>query len=347
MYESLTPQDRMTTGDSGAGYVNPTELFVPRASGLPDGSAVWKEWCLPFYQQFDLSFTGFLLNGKAGNMTHECQAFYTAFSYDGLTNNHRRSPDFPTVPSLEGNTPIFEEIDLPDGNATAAAQVVVQRYDAAGQGAQFMVFRGTLKSPSFYVAVVEAVWVLRPTLEAVEPLALSYLANLALGGHNDDRVTYVSDSLPRTGGRLGQVLSEVTFVVRNNGFNTLDLKELVLFGALSRLKEEKGAATEATATAGDSRQVNFVARARMDDDDDRGGDGASTARAIAPGAHGTLFVPQMTLPTIPGTYRLENGLRRLGIMGRDFTSSGNPRYVCTVIVTGEQVTFDILPEAMQ
>jgi len=347
MYESLTPQDRMTTGDSGAGYLNPTQLFAPRASGLPDGSAVWKEWCLPFYQQFDLSFTGFLLNGKAGNMTHECQTFYTTFSHDGLTNNHRRSPDYPMVPSLEGNTPVFEEIDLPDGNATAAAQVVVERYDAAGQGAQFMVFRGTLKSPSFYAAVVEAVRALHPTLEAVEPLALSYLARLALGGHNDDRVTYVSDSLPRTGGQLGQVLSNVAFVVHNNGFNTLDLNELVLYGALSPLQEGEEAATAAAAGQQEG-VVNFVARASNDDDNDDDGSGTITARSIAPGGQGTLIVPQMTLPTTPGSYRLEYGLRRLGILGRDFSSFGNPRYVCTVVIMREhKVQFKIEPEAMQ
>lgn len=348
MYESLTPQDRMTTGDSGAGYLNPTQLFEPRASGLPDGSAVWKEWCLPFYQQFDLSFTGFLLNGKAGKMTHECQAFYTAFSPDGLTNNHRRSPDYPIVPSLEGNTPVFEEIDMPDGDGSAAAQVVLNRYDAAGQGAQFMIFRGTLKSPSFYAAVVEGVRALRPTLEAVEPLALSYLARLALGGHNDDRVTYVSDSLPRAGGRLGQVLSDVAFVVRNNGWNTLDLNELMLYGALSPLQDQEKAAETTRAAAPGQQEVNFVARASDDDDNEDDGGGASTARSIAPGAQGTLIVPQLTLPTTPGSYRLEYGLRRLGIMGRDFSSFGNPRYVCSVVMIGEhKVQFEIEPEVMQ
>lgn len=79
MYEGLTPQDRVTTGDSGGGYLNPTELFGPRSSGLPDGRQVWKAWCMPLYQKFGTTFTGFLLNGSAGNMTHECQAFYAEY----------------------------------------------------------------------------------------------------------------------------------------------------------------------------------------------------------------------------------------------------------------------------
>lgn len=30
IFNSLQPNDRLITGDSGAGYVNPTQLFVPR-----------------------------------------------------------------------------------------------------------------------------------------------------------------------------------------------------------------------------------------------------------------------------------------------------------------------------
>ena len=74
VYQNLSPMDRITSGDSGAGYTNPTQFFTPRKiSGLPDGSALWRQWCMNFYQKFDLKFTGFLLNGKAGHMTHQVE----------------------------------------------------------------------------------------------------------------------------------------------------------------------------------------------------------------------------------------------------------------------------------
>ncbi|TFJ82042.1 hypothetical protein NSK_006710 [Nannochloropsis salina CCMP1776] len=163
-----------------------------------------------------MTFTGFLLNGSAGNVTHECQAFYAEFSHDGLTYNHLRSPGYPSVPSLEGNTPVFEIIDLPEGDVDVAAHAMVQQYDQMRQGRQFMVFRGTLRSPSYYAAVIEAVQKLRPALEAVDTLTLAYLARLVLGGNNNYRVTYVSDTLPRAGCRAGEVRWNETFLVCNN-----------------------------------------------------------------------------------------------------------------------------------
>jgi len=175
-------------------------------------------------------------------------------SNDGLTNNHRRSPGYPSVPSLEGNTPLFEINDLPEGDVDVAAHAMVQQYDQLGQGRQFMVFRGTLPFPFYYAAVVEAVQKLRPASEAIDTLTLAYLARLVLGGNNNDRVTYVSDTLPRAGCHAGEVRWNETFLVRNNGFNNLDGKDIILRGAFSPSREVTGM-REAAVTANEGVEI--------------------------------------------------------------------------------------------
>lgn len=44
----------------------------------------------------------------------------------------------------------------------------------------------------------DSLCVYRAWYQAVDPLTLSYLARIHLGGHNDDRVQYIDDSVPRT-----------------------------------------------------------------------------------------------------------------------------------------------------
>lgn len=67
---------------------------------------------------------------------------------------------------------------------------------------------------SYILQLVEnATAVSNGSLIVVDPLTLGYLSRIHLGGHNDDRVQYIHDTLPRTthttagviqvGGRLG------------------------------------------------------------------------------------------------------------------------------------------------
>ena len=44
-----------------SGYSNVTE----------SGAGVWTKWCTAWYKLFDLSFTGFLINGSAGPLTNQ------------------------------------------------------------------------------------------------------------------------------------------------------------------------------------------------------------------------------------------------------------------------------------
>lgn len=86
---SATQNDMFIAGDCGAGYVNPGHLVEPRRfSGLPSGLQTWTEHCRWWYEKFDLSLTGFIIDGFAPEMTEEARDAYTAFSPDGMIYQH-------------------------------------------------------------------------------------------------------------------------------------------------------------------------------------------------------------------------------------------------------------------
>lgn len=52
VFRNLSPTDRVTTGDSGAGYVNPTQLLAPRKwSNYSSAAHVWAQWNKRWFRQ--------------------------------------------------------------------------------------------------------------------------------------------------------------------------------------------------------------------------------------------------------------------------------------------------------
>jgi hypothetical protein len=175
IYSSLTAADRITTGDSGAGYVNPTQLLRPRdISSLPSGEDVWVSHCTAWYEQFDMEFTGFLINGAAGAMTKEAERMYKSFSPFGGTEQTGYAPDGQGV-HMEGGMPFFQEKDIP-ANTNDAAQVILG--DHVPGALQFHVYRSILQSPSYHLEVTNIVREQTQEIVVVEPLVLSKLASL-------------------------------------------------------------------------------------------------------------------------------------------------------------------------
>ena len=85
MRRNATQFDSFVAGDSGAGYINPGSLAEPRKySGLPDGTDKWLRHCKKWYDIFDISITGFIIDGYAPEMTEEILDAYTEFSPDGI-----------------------------------------------------------------------------------------------------------------------------------------------------------------------------------------------------------------------------------------------------------------------
>jgi hypothetical protein len=142
-YRHATTNDFFIAGNSGAGYVNVRALTVRPDSGLPSGLAAWREHCQEWYQRWDLSITGFILDGSAGAATETEFAIYRDFSPDGLGTHFERGP------VMRAGIPTCPETDLPD-DVTQAAALIARRAVDSGSGPGFLWARSILKRPSWY-----------------------------------------------------------------------------------------------------------------------------------------------------------------------------------------------------
>ncbi len=148
--DTRTENDFFVAGDSGAGYLNPGFLSEPRPhSGLPSGLDAWEKHCKAMFDKWDISLTGFVIDGFARGLTEEGLEAYSRFSRDGIV------PQKIDPQGLVGKMPFIRMGgDLPHDPAQAA-QVIGTRFGRDETG--FAVYRSILKQPSWYVAVEEAV----------------------------------------------------------------------------------------------------------------------------------------------------------------------------------------------
>lgn len=152
--------DYFAAADNGAGYLNPGDLEEPRPfSGLPSGLDAWVAHCKPYYEQWGLSVTGFIIDGFARRMSADALACYSKFSPNGIV------PQLCETAELSGNMPVFRAgIDLNQTNAAEAAAVVVADISAHGE-TPFHWYRSVLKSPTWYVSVREELRTKAPQVE--------------------------------------------------------------------------------------------------------------------------------------------------------------------------------------
>lgn len=161
--ETRTSNDFFIAGDSGAGYVAPGMLEYPRPiSGLPDGLSTWRRFCAEQYKWWDLTITGFILDGLAPGLTKRGFAAYASFSPDGIAG--MKTP----VTGLIGSTPVLKQADIPRIAPEQAAQSYRGRLagdlSKLPEAAQYYVGRSVLVDPGWHVTV-------RDTLVASAPEA--------------------------------------------------------------------------------------------------------------------------------------------------------------------------------
>jgi hypothetical protein len=145
-YRRATTNDFFIAGDSGAGYVNPRALSVRPDSGLPSGLEAWRAHCRRWYERWDMTITGFMLDGSAGASAETEFAAYRTFSPDGLGTH------FEPVPALRAGVPTCPEKDLPDA-AEAAARFIAEQAKATDGKTGFLWARSILKPPQWYADV--------------------------------------------------------------------------------------------------------------------------------------------------------------------------------------------------
>jgi hypothetical protein len=145
-YRHATTNDFFIAGDSGAGYLNPRALTVRPDSKLPPALELWTEHCARQFKHWDMTITGFMLDGSAGASTPEEFSAYERFSPDGCGNH------FDLAPRVISAVPTVREWDMPDSAEQTAAYMAGQAA-AAANGPRFLWARTILKTPSWHAEV--------------------------------------------------------------------------------------------------------------------------------------------------------------------------------------------------
>lgn len=144
--ERRTANDFFVAGDSGAGYLNPGLLTPPRPhSGLDSGMAVWERHCRRFFSQWDISLTGFVIDGFGPGLAPEGLDAYARFSPDGIVAQKV------ALQGVHQGMPLVRmRGDLP-ADPREAAQLL--RHASRGPAPRFAVFRSILQTPTWYATV--------------------------------------------------------------------------------------------------------------------------------------------------------------------------------------------------
>ena len=149
--KTATSNDFFIAGDSGAGYLNPGHLYTPRKiSNLPSGIDTWKEHCKKWYEKFDLTLTGFLLEGNAPQINDELLDAYSVFSPDGIGTmslNEGLYKDMPYV-RIDFDTIQFDKTRI-DSYVKSIAK------DMGKTDVEFLMYRHILWSPSEQIEFIE------------------------------------------------------------------------------------------------------------------------------------------------------------------------------------------------
>lgn len=145
-YRHATKNDFFIAGDSGAGYLNPRGLTVRPDSQLPPALDLWTDYCRSHYRRWDMSITGFVLDGSSGASTELEFAAYRSFSPDGCGTHFEKGP------RMIAGVPTCPERDLPDSPAQAA-HVIATLAKEVNDTPRFLWARSILKPPSWYAQV--------------------------------------------------------------------------------------------------------------------------------------------------------------------------------------------------
>ena len=164
--ESATENDYFIASDNGAGYLCPESLEEPRLiSGLPSGLEAWKRHCARYYERWDITVSGFLINSTTRQISDDVFRCYSEFSPNGAC------PLFSTklTQMVNGMPVLLAGPDIASGDSAEAASFVASRL-ADHPGTPFYWFRTILRSPSWHLELKNgienidknAVWVSGP-----------------------------------------------------------------------------------------------------------------------------------------------------------------------------------------
>ena len=167
LYENKTDNDYFIAGDSGAGYLNPTLLLPPRIhSNNPSGMEAWVEHNKYYFNKFDISITGFLIDGVHTTKEPVMEA-YSQFSQGGvcsLTLNRDKL--------IYNGTPFklmnHGGIGAQDNSVEEATKIILGDVSSRKSGVNFLAYRTILCTPGFINTVMERVKAQNKMVEFVD-----------------------------------------------------------------------------------------------------------------------------------------------------------------------------------
>lgn len=176
--QTASPNDYFAAADNGAGYLNPGMLQEPREfSGVPSGLDAWARHCKPFYERWDISVTGFIIDGFAPGLNEAGLDCYASFSPNGIV------PQKIPPSLLHGDMPVIRaDYDL-GNDAAKAADIIRDRVSA--RKLPFHWFRAILKSPEWYIKVYEGARAGNPSIELLDAPTFFELYRIYLENHSD------------------------------------------------------------------------------------------------------------------------------------------------------------------
>jgi len=156
--ETATANDYFAAADNGAGYLMPGMLQEPRpVSALPDGTEAWANHNLPYFKRWDMTITGFIIDGDAPGLNQKGLDAYEKFSPNGIV------PQKVPLTMLHGQMPVLRSgPDVNQNDPAEAAEVIVSQIKQ--REIPFHWFRNILKSPQWYAEVVEEIEKLDPEI---------------------------------------------------------------------------------------------------------------------------------------------------------------------------------------
>ena len=160
--ESATNNDFFVAADNGAGYLMPGMLQEPREiSGYKSGLRAWANHCKPYYNRWDLTVTGFVIDGTAPGLTKEGLDCYASFSPNGIV------PQKTPFTFLHGDMPVLRsDYDIVANDPKEAVSVLLDRVDR--RPIPFHWFRNILKTPTWYAEIVDELSKNRPNIELLD-----------------------------------------------------------------------------------------------------------------------------------------------------------------------------------
>ncbi|MDD2361516.1 MAG: GxGYxYP family putative glycoside hydrolase [Oscillospiraceae bacterium] len=178
-YSKKTPKDFFVSGDSGAGYVMPSFLLEGKRqhSNNPSGMDTWISWNKYFFNKFDLSITGFIINGFTG-IPDEVYDGYKQFSPNGAMTSISVNIYEPRVYKgmpLVGHiySPAKDDICAPNpagtfaGNIENTANTILSRIKS--NTTNTYAFRMVTCTPDFMFELYKKLRSKNPNIEFVDP----------------------------------------------------------------------------------------------------------------------------------------------------------------------------------